>query len=177
MARVAKKRRQAEKIERMSFQQCVANAAHQNVSGAFRPGLRAMGTYSQKVLCSDTSKLRGSIDLDSALATDPAFAQSNRWDYGFGFGSNNQSEIAVWVEVHSAYTSEVSCVIKKKNWLRDYLISNCPDLWRITNVNGRVTAQFHWVASNGVKISKNSPQARALATAGIPWPQNVLKLD
>lgn len=160
-----------------SFKESVESASHQRVAAAYREGITALGTYSTKVRCSDPRRLKGSIDMDSALQNDAAFAQLNRWDYGIGYQpSADESELAVWVEVHSAHTSEVSVVIKKKNWLRDYLISECDDLWKLTCGQDRKVSQFFWVASNGVQISKTSPQARALASAGIPWPQNMLVL-
>ncbi len=174
----AKKNKQKGKVPSVSFQLSVSKAAHPRVAEAYQPGLAAMGGYSAKIVCKDPRKLRGSLDIDSALANDPAFAQQNRWDYGFGYQQSSGSpEIAVWVEVHSAHTSEVSVVIRKKNWLRDYLLNSCADLWALTSGQGRPLEQFYWVASNGVKISKNSPQARALATAGVVWPQNILRLD
>ena len=161
-----------------SFHTSVKSANHPSVAGSFCAGLVAMGGYSTKVKCADPRKLRGSIDIDSALQGDPAFAQLNRWDYGFGYQSAaNQPEIAVWVEVHSAHTSEVSVVIRKKNWLKNYLIAECADLWKMTSLNQRSLGQFYWIASKGVQISKNSPQARLLASSGISWPQSILVLD
>lgn len=163
---------------RPTFLESVGKANHAAVAGAGQPGLKALGGHAAKVQCSTPRRITGSIDIDTALASDPAFAQSNRWDYGFGFMAqdNDSTEIAVWVEVHSADTGEVSTMIKKKKWLRDYLISQCEDLWKLTAIKDRAVEEFHWVASKGVHINRNSSQARALSQAGISWPQSVLKL-
>lgn len=161
-----------------TFLEGVEACSHPRVSASGKGGLTALGNHSNKIECADSRKLTGSIDIDSALATDPAYAQANRWDYGFGFKEsvNAQSEIAVWVEVHTASTSEVSTMIKKRDWLRQYLVDHCETLWNMTVSGSRTVRQFHWIASKDVHILKGSPQARRLAQSGIEWPQKKLKL-
>ena len=58
----------------------------------------------------------------------PEFANQTRWDYGLGYQPANGREQAVWVEVHSATTKEVSAVLRKLGWLRDWLEEHAEQL-------------------------------------------------
>ena len=81
--------------------------------------------------------------------------------------------MAIWVEVHSATTGEVSAMLRKLQWLRAYLREECDDLWKLTLAADR---PYHWVASGGVAILRNSPQARRLSTSALPFPSSTLTL-
>ena len=78
----------------------------------------------------------------------------------------NGLEQAVWVEVHSATTKEVSAVLRKLRWLRDWLNGNAEGLKRMTYAGGK-DVRLVWIASSGVKILRNSSQARRLSQSGI----------
>jgi hypothetical protein len=160
----------------MTFREAV-NASPRAVRNSFRPGKQALGTHAAKVICVENQRITGSVDIDSALHQESQHAQAPRWDYGLGYRPpNGNKEFAMWVEVHSAETSEVRAVVRKLTWLKDYLMGQCPDLWKITHSRKGDPTPFIWVASKGVHISRNSPHARLLAQHGLDWPTKLLKL-
>ncbi|MGL5194454.1 MAG: hypothetical protein ACRC8Y_12785, partial [Chroococcales cyanobacterium] len=65
-----------------------------------------------------------------------------------------------FVEVHSAKTDEVKTVIKKLEWLKEFLIQEAPEL-------NQKPKQFHWIASSGNHILPNSSQSRQLTKSGL----------
>ena len=137
------------------------------VNGAYRPGKQALEKRHRGcVSCEDPQRLTGSIDLDSALTQEPDYANARRWDYGLGYRPVNGPEQAVWVEVHSATTKEVSSVLRKLEWLRDWLNGNAEALRRMTDAAGE-DVRFVWIASSGVHIPWNSPKARQLKLSRI----------
>ncbi len=150
----------------MTFQQAV-EAASDPVSGNFRPGKQALTNQHRRlVTCADPQRLTGSIDLDAALAAERAYAGDPRWDYGLGYRPVTGREQAIWVEVHSATTGEVSAVLNKLRWLKDWLNGEAEQLRRLTDRTGE-DVRYVWIASAGVKITKNSPQARRLSQSGL----------
>ena len=151
----------------MTFGQAVKSAPPP-VDDAYRNGIQALKKAHRKhVECSDANRLTGSIDLDGALQQVPKYANASRWDYGIGYKPRNGPEQAVWVEVHSANTSEVSVVLKKLQWLRDWLNEDENEqLRQITNAAAE-DIRFVWVASHRVNIPKNTPQFRQLNKSGI----------
>lgn len=150
----------------MSFEKAVGAASYP-VNGAFRPGKQALeNRHRNKITCGDSQRLTGSIDLDAALAKEAGYANEPRWDYGLGYLPTQGREQAIWVEVHTATTGEVRAVLKKLQWLLDWLNGEAESLRRLTN-RADINRRFVWVASAGVRISKNSPQARQLNKKGI----------
>ena len=150
----------------MSFREAVEDAPSP-VNGAYREGIQALeNRHRRHVTCGDSRRLTGSIDLDKALVREPDHANAPRWDYGVGYRPRNGPEQAVWVEVHSATTKEVSAVLQKLQWLRDWLNGDAEQLMRMTNATAE-DCRYVWIASAGVRIPGNSPQARQLNTSGI----------
>ncbi len=157
-----------------TFQGAVADAPSP-VNQAYRPGKQALERRHRKlVTCSDTQRLTGSIALDTTLAQHPDYANQSRWDYGIGYKPRMGTERAVWVEVHTATTSEVSAVIRKLQWLRAWLRSEAEQLNRLTGDVGE--ERFVWIASNGDHILRNSSQFRRLQQTVIRRPRNSLTL-
>ena len=138
------------------------------VDDAYRKGIRGLRKGHRKcVECSDASRLTGSIDLDSALQRVPKHANAPRWDYGIGYRPKEGPEQAVWVEVHSAKTSEVPADLKKLQWLRDWPNGeDVEQLRQMTDAAGKVI-RFVWVAGGGVNKPRNSRQYRQLNMSGI----------
>ncbi len=151
----------------MTFREAV-EATSAPVKGAFRKGIQALDDRDRKrVDCTDPNRLTGSINLDKALEREPKHANASRWDYGLGYSPKNGPEKVVWVEVHSANTDEVSAVIKKLDWLRDWLNGEDATKLKLMTNAAAGDLRFVWIARGSVKILKNSPQARRLSRSGI----------
>lgn len=150
----------------MTFREAVEDAPPP-VNGAYREGKQALEhRHREHVTCADSRRLTGSIFLDAALAQEPNQVNAPRWDYGLGYMPEGGPEQAVWIEVHSATTREVSAVIRKLRWLRDWLNGDAEQLMRMTNATAE-DIRFVWIASARVNIPRNSPYARQLNTSGI----------
>jgi hypothetical protein len=127
---------------------------------AYKEGLQALGNYSNKVTPSDTKKGEGSVDIDLAVKNVEVnsvklYAQACRWDYAIGYDGK-----VYFIEVHSAETSQVTQVLKKHTWLKDFLVTQAPEL-------NKQDKQFYWISSKGNDIVKRSSEARQLAQSGI----------
>ena len=138
----------------MSFQSAIENTTL--LKDHLKNGLQALGSNSSKVKPSDTRKCEGSVNIDNAVEL--KFPSSNRWDYAVGYNGKTY-----FIEIHPADTSEVKTVLEKLTWLKILLIENAPEL-------NKEPKSFHWIASGGVHILPNSPQARKLALSGISQP-------
>jgi hypothetical protein len=138
----------------MSFQTAINDTPL--LKDHLKNGLQALGSSSSKVKPNDTRKCEGSVNIDNAV--ERKFPSSNRWDYAVGYNSKTY-----FIEVHPADTSEVKTVLEKLTWLKTFLIENTPEL-------NKEPKSFHWIASGGVHILPNSPQARKLALSGISQP-------
>lgn len=151
----------------MNFKNAVREAPSP-VDKAYCRGKQGLKKEHRKlVTCSETRRITGSIDLDSALAGESRFANDTRWDYGLGYVAIDRREQAIWVEVHSATTGEVSKVLRKLQWLRDWLAEHAEHLNQLTLL-AKGDIRFVWVASGGsVRITANSKEARQLSTKGI----------
>ena len=148
----------------MTFKEAVEAAPHP-VREKFRFGKQALNGHRNRVNCADSRRLTGSIDLDSALKREQPHA--TRWDYGLGYKPPRGREQAIWVEVHSATTGEVSKVLEKLQWLKDWLNGEAEDLKRLTDRAGE-DIRYVWIASGKVRIPSHMPQARRLNQSGLP---------
>lgn len=119
----------------------------------------------------------GSFDLDAAKkAAEP---NNSRWDYGIGCKPNEQDEIAIWVEVHPASTSDVNTLLNKLEWLSAWLKQEQQtDLYKLTRAAQQANiVPFIWVHTNsGVDIREGSPQEKRLQASGIKGPLRGNKL-
>ena len=159
----------------MSFKAAV-RAAPAPVSSAWRPGKRALANvHRSRIECTDPRRLTGSIALDAALAHEVDHANEPRWDYGLGYRPSRGSERAVWVEVHPAATTNVGEIIDKLHWLRRWLGDEARELESLTVTDGH-SRPFVWIATGGVHIPPNSPQARRLSSQGLGMPRKLLRL-
>jgi len=160
----------------MSFRNAVELAAAP-IQGACRIGKGALARkHAQQIECDRPDGITGSIDLDSTLQTNPRYARLPRWDYGLGYRSDKGREVAVWVEVHTASTNEVGAVLSKLAWLKQFLRSECQELWELTGKTREHCDPFVWIASGAVHINRNSPQARRMSAAALSWPRSRLRL-
>jgi hypothetical protein len=146
----------------MSLDACM-NA--QGIAAQVRPGLQALGANSHRATIAAPGQALRSIDLDGALQQ--RYPNDPRWDYGVEWRRRRSHEIA-WVEVHPATSGEVERVLKKLQWLRNWL-GNAPA------VCNRLPASYHWVATDaGVHI--DAARRRRLNAAGLRMPRSHLEL-
>lgn len=147
----------------LTFKEAVEST--EEVNKCYQSGLKALGKYSVKVALQDTTKCEGSIDIDEGVTQ--KYPNDNRWDYAFSY----KSEV-FFVEVHSANTGEVSVVLKKLQWLKDWLVRSAPE---INKMKAKNQTPFFWVQSGNFNIPNNSAQFRIAATKGIkPIPKLIL---
>ncbi|EHQ05432.1 hypothetical protein [Leptonema illini] len=144
----------------MTFKEAVEKAKPP-VNTAYKRQKDALKRDHARKISVKEGSISGSIDIDSALATIKAARQPHRWDYGLGYRAKSGAEYAVWVEVHSAETSEVTEVEKKLARLKEYLISSAPELYDLTTKRGN-PIRFVWLASKGINIPKHTQEARRL---------------
>ncbi len=134
----------------------------------YRPGLGAVEGKDKKYFTiSNTRLIEGSIYID-ICSKKIAYKNPNRWDYMIGYNKK-----LYFVEIHPASTGEVSLVLKKFEWLKEFISCLSNELkTKILITNN----PFIWVATNGVHIIPTSPQARLLAKSGISGPVSIVKL-
>lgn len=127
---------------------------------AWCPGLKALRPEDKPhIEAEDPRKLTGSVDVDTAYQK--LMPQSNRWDFGIAFQhSNRDKEVIYWVELHTASDSEIKVVIKKAQWLLEWLKGK-----------GKHLAGFEreivWVSSGATTFTRSSPQKKLMAQAGL----------
>jgi len=150
-------------MSKNQFKQAVLNTPSLG-EDAYHSGLRALTNGHRSRVDLGQCQAIGSVNLEQALK--PQFPNSPLWDYSIGLQKNNQAFV-IWVEVHPANTSNVEEVLKKLEWLKGWLKQNAPDLWKLT----RSKDGYYWVATDGVHITRDSPQARRLSKAGLSMPR------
>ena len=128
-----------------------------DISAAYQPGVQALKKSDRyAVSTTDTRLLDGSVDIDTEVKE--KYPNDNRWDYAIGYCGK-----MCYVEVHPAYTSEVSTVEKKLRWLKTWLKEKAASLDAVP----KTTHAFVWVQTKGGGILPQSSQAKKLAALGI----------
>lgn len=142
-------------MAKSGFQKAVEGTP--DISTAYRNGLQALNSSARSaIVVADTRLLDGSADIDTAVQE--KYPNDNRWDYAIGYSGK-----VCYVEVHPAYTSEVSTIEKKLRWLKAWLKEKAPLLDAIP----KATPAFVWAQTGKGGILPRSSQARKLATMGI----------
>ena len=131
------------------FRQAVESVPE--IQAGFRNGLQALGANAKAVKTEDTRKLEGSVDIDAC--TKALYPEDSRWDYAIGYDAE-----AYFLEVHPANTSNVDDMVKKAEWLTNWLKEKAPALKRMASSN-----TFYWVPSGKYNILPHAPQSRRLA--------------
>jgi len=128
-------------------------------------GLQALGANSKKISVpkNETKNLEGSVDLDTCVKN--KYPNDRRWDYVLGYRSR-----VYYVEIHPAGTSEVGVVIAKLSWLKQWRKQSSA----LESLHNK--SSYHWIASKGINITKNSKYRRMLDMAGIVGPCSRLDL-
>ena len=134
----------------------------------YQDGLAAILPADRKAIdCADGRRIDGSMYLDNLLAS--LYPGCKTWDYGIGV-VGRAWEWLVFVEVHSAHSSNVSEVIEKHLTLQLWLQGHGKPLAGIKHV-------CVWVASGTIRIPSHTPQAKLLAKHGLKCPRKVVVLD
>ena len=142
-------------MAKSGFQKAVEGTP--DISTAYRSGLQALKRSDRSsVTVTDTMNLDGSLDIDTAVKE--KYPNDNRWDYDIGYSGK-----VCYVEVHPAYTSEVSTIEKKLKWLKVWLKEKASSLDAIP----KATPPFVWAQTGKGAILPQSSQAKKLATLGI----------
>lgn len=140
-----------------------------NLSGAWQKGLEALRTEDKPhIQAANTRKLTGSVDVDNALKrTQP---NAHRWDFAIGYQhSDRKAECVYWVEIHTASDSQVSVVLDKLRWLKDWLVNDGRDL-------AKFERDFIWVSSGATSFTLTSPQQKQFAILGLQHKGRVLRI-
>jgi hypothetical protein len=135
------------KKKALTFKEAVE--ATPDIAECYEAGLGALGQYRNKVIAANTTLIQGSVDIDDCTVA--IYPNANRWDYAICY--NGQ---VYFMEVHSANTSEVTAVIRKLQWLKDWLHQHAPEINKL-----KAAEPYYWVQSKNFQIPKNSPQYRA----------------
>lgn len=126
------------------------------ISGGYRAGLQALKDGERGLIDTEnTLLLEGSVDIDAC--TRDAYPEDARWDYAIGYDKK-----AYFVEIHPGDTSNVSEMISKANWLKNWLKTKAPALKALESGN-----TFYWIPSGRCKILPLSPQYKKLAQSNI----------
>jgi len=138
-------------------------AAVEKVPGlekAHQPGLRALRSQDRPhIVAEDTRRLTGSIDVDSALQA--RYPQANRWDFAIAYDhTDRNAEVIYWVELHTASDSQVKVVIKKAQWLLQWLKGDA-------NTLATFEREIIWVSSGATSLTPSAPQTKQMAQAGL----------
>jgi len=132
------------------------------LKGAWKAGLQALRPEDKPhifVENTSTSRLRGSVDIDTALRK--AYPNANRWDFAIGYQHTNRKEECVyWVELHTASDSQVKVVLAKHAWLLQWLAGD----GKLLNAFER---NFVWLSSGSTSFTPGSPQRKRLAQVGL----------
>lgn len=161
----------------MTFAQAAA-AGPSVLFAAVRNGKDALpADHARRISAARRNAIPCSVSLDTALGREPEHASAHRWDYGIGYLEPGGAEVAMWIEVHPARSGEVGAIIRKKKWLRDFLVTRCRRLYEITPVPGEgAGSPYVWIASGTVNLPKGSKQYRQLLSHNIRYPCVTLDL-
>lgn len=139
----------------------VASKLYKALDDCYKPhyekGLSALKAVDKGRLSIPDGTVVASIDVDKTMKD--AEPNSNRWDYLIEYRDS-----AYAIEVHPCTEGEVQKIIKKAEWIRQW-INRQPELKNI--VYKADTAVCFWVSSNTTTISQLSPKARILASKKI----------
>ncbi len=151
------------------MQSLLSNAVDKTseLRGSFCSGLGAVeGTHKSKIYVGDSRLINGSLNIDKAV--EALYPTENRWDYAIEY----RNEV-YFVEFHPAQTSEVSVVLDKLIWLKQWLSRKAPEIDRIKVKSG---SPYYWVFTKDCHILPSSSYWKRLAQKGIT-PQKCLNLN
>ena len=157
----------ADPEEKLDFRGAVEITPH--LESAWNRGLQALRAEDKPhIVAEDTRRLKGSVDVDSALAqVEP---NANRWDFAIAYDhSDRTEEVIYWTELHTASDGEVSVVIAKTRWLLAWLATGGSNL-------DPFEREIVWVASGATTFTRTSPQQRRMAQEGLRYVGSHLRI-
>jgi hypothetical protein len=155
-------------LDAMSFKTALENTL--NLENSYQPGLQALRAEDRPhIQADDTRRLRGSADIDAALLK--AEPNANRWDFAIAYQHTNPNaaEFIYFVELHTASDSQVSVVIRKAQWLVNWLQND-----------GRLLAAFDhdivWVSSGSTSFTPSATKLKQMALLGMRHCGTILRI-
>jgi hypothetical protein len=143
----------------MDFIECIQNTL--DVANCLHSGLQALQPAERaKLDISNPRALKGSVDIDTC--TKAKYPAEPRWDYVIGY-----QQTIYYVEFHPANAGEVSTILIKLQWLRQ---------WQNNTLLIKLQGTYHWIASGDIGFTRSSRYSRQLALHGIHGPAKRLKL-
>lgn len=139
------------------------------VCGCYCPGKGGiLKKERNKVELADSQKCGGSLFIDQCLIDQGLYSNEHRWDYAIDYDGE-----VFFFEVHTANTGEVSTVLNKLAWLKDWLNNKAPE---INALKAKSKTPYYWVQSKGYHILPNSRHERIVLQNGLkPISKLVLK--
>jgi hypothetical protein len=151
----------------MTFQEAAKKTP--GLEEAYKAGLQALRAEDKPhFVAADTRCLTGSVDIDSALQKiEP---NANRWDFAVAYQHTNRAaEFIYWVELHTGSDSEVKVVIRKAQWLANWLRNA-----------GKLLADFEcsiiWLSSGATSFTLSAPQRKQMAEVGLQHKGSILRI-
>ena len=152
-----------------SFQEAIETAEHLKLVVGLGAIKRSEGAGQ---IDTGAANLQGSVAMDDDCRS--AYPTSARWDYVIGT-RRQRGDVAYFVEVHSAETSEVSKMTAKLDWLMEFLARDQQAPL------ARLQRAVHWIASGRINIPKHTRQYKLLKTTlaqrGLIGPSKQLTLE
>ena len=136
-----------------AFRQAVE--ATREIADGYRPGLQALRANATAVAAEETLHLEGSVDIDACVHD--LYPNDSRWDYAIGYEGRSY-----FLEVHPTNTRNVSEMLNKAKWLKEWLQNKALPLKNIAD--GKT---LYWVPSGKCKILPGSPESKRLAQSHI----------
>lgn len=129
----------------------------EEVKNGYCQGLQALKKSDRtKISCNDTIKLDGSLDIDTNVKAH--YPHSERWDYAVSYFGK-----ICYCEVHPAETSEVTKMIGKLSWLKQWLKDKAPDIKALP----AYSPKYVWLSSGRVNVLPTSREAKRVSSSGI----------
>lgn len=141
----SQKTKQAEEQPKSRLKEAVDSIT--GLSNYLEEGLHAVKKADREHFKSDKSgRFNGSLDTDAAKKE--AEYDANRWDYAIEYNGE-----VFFVEVHPCSTSDVDTMLKKLEWLQQWLKNEAKAIDQIKTTQ---TTPYYWVSTGANTILKTS---------------------
>jgi len=143
----------------MTFRQ--ASDATPHLLDKFEDGLAALRKRDKNhVTSTDTRRITGSVDVDTAYKRVPGHEGANRWDFAVGYQhTNRKAEVIYWIETHTGSDKEIERMRRKRAWLATWLKNEGKPL-------AKFEARYVWAPSGKTSFLGGALQVRKLALLG-----------